>query len=408
METKRTSLPSSVGEFSVIERCRGCHAMSHAFESVLEMDPMPLAGQFCETSDGAEKAATFPLTWVFCHRCGLVQVAEDVSDRHLFESYNYASSTVPGLVRHFSSYAASLVDRFGSSGPISFLEIGCNDGVLLNQLPSSWRLTGVDPSDVAERAVRSNSSYDLQSAPFSMELVRERGWVEAWDLISGSNCLAHISDLRDIFAGVHLALKPQGWFWVEVHDLEALLNGSQWDTIYHEHKVEWSVEALKNCVELLGFELRLTERVPLHGGVLRCGFQKSSRTSRSSPKEARMPEGLQRLRLAYEQRRAVPAVDCLLKALEEGQSVAAYGASGRANVYLNQMPELTFSFIIDEAPLRVNRFIPVVGTPIVPPSRLVELQTSHCLVTAWNYRDDIVAKNKVYQGRWLSAFPVQE
>ena len=407
MESMRANLGDGLGEFSVIDRCRGCHAEGDSFEPVLEMEPMPLAGQFCDTQEEAGQAVKFPLTWLFCHKCGLVQVAEDVSDRHLFGTYNYASSTVPGLVRHFSSYAASLVDRFGENSSLNFLEIGCNDGVLLNQLPSFWRLAGVDPSDVAERAIGSEAAYELQSAPFSRDLVRSRDWIETWDVISGSNCLAHISDLRDVFEGVHLALKAKGWFWVEVHDLEALLKGSQWDTIYHEHKVEWSLESLKNCVETLGFELCVTERVPLHGGVLRCGFQKTSHPTSEGPAVVGKTEGLRRLRDAYLNRRTVPAVSRLLKALDEGQSLAAYGASGRANVYLNQMPELTFSFIVDEAPLRMNRFIPVRGTPIVSPERLVEQQPEHCLVTAWNYKKDIKAKNEAYQGHWLSAFPVE-
>lgn len=392
------------GRYRMIDRCRGCHAADGDFESILEMLPMPLAGLFCQTREEASRAPRFPLTWLQCRSCGLVQVGEDIADEHLFEEYNYASSSVPGLVRHFDEYARFLSDRYAGRD-IQLLEIGCNDGVLLNRLPATWQVQGVDPSDVASRAAANGARYDFVEAPFSTGLVEEEGWGEKFDIVTGSNCLAHISDLQEVFTGVAKALKPSGWFWVEVHDLAALLEGSQWDTIYHEHKVEWSVEALKTCVERIGFQLELVQRLPLHGGVIRCGFRRST-GNEANPKVERGSAGLGRLREAYKRRHDVPAVRTLLAAQDRGESICAYGASGRANVFLNQVPELEYAFVVDEAPLRVNRFIPVRGTPIVPRGLFLSEQPMHCLVTAWNYRTDIEVKNDAYQGQWLSAFPV--
>ncbi|MCS1408339.1 MAG: hypothetical protein M2R45_01514 [Verrucomicrobia subdivision 3 bacterium] len=370
------------------------------------MDPMPLAGLFCDSEEEAGEAPKFPLSWLCCHQCGLVQVGEDIDGQDLFAEYSYASSSVPGLVRHFDDYAAVLVDRYGASSSVRLLEVGCNDGALLNKLPKPWTLMGVDPSDVARNAGKAAANYDLVSAPFTPQLVEERGWVGRWDVVTGSNCLAHISDLREVFIGVSMALKSEGWFWVEVHDLDALLRGAQWDTIYHEHKVEWSRDSLCHCLGQLGFELRELECLPLHGGLLRCGFQKTESLPESGAVARSRWEALAGLRQAYESRGEVPAVVELLEAQKRGQTIGAYGASGRANVYLNQVPDLHFSFIVDEAPLRINRFIPGVGTPIVPQSRLVDESPDKVLVTAWNYCGDIMRKNAGYQGEWLTAFSV--
>jgi hypothetical protein len=60
--------------------------------------------------------------------------------------------------------------------------------------------------------------------------------------------------------------------------------------------------------------------------------------------------------------------------------------------------------MVDEAPLRVNKFIPRVATPIVPPSALEQKPARACLITAWTYRDDIVKKNPQHKGEWLTAF----
>ena len=395
--------------YTFIDKCRACHAPSNQLIPGLEMDPMPLAGQFCASREEAAHAVAMPLSWVLCEKCGLVQALEDVNDRMLFRKYNYASSTVGGLVRHFEAFASLLAEVYKEK-PVRFLEIGCNDGVLIRRLPKEWAKCGVDPSDVARlsHASDEDSSYRLVSEPFTESLVLGEQWQGKWDVISGSNCLAHISDIRDVFEGVALALRDGGEFWIEVHDLEALLAGFQWDTIYHEHKAEWSLEALTYCLGMLGFEKMSAHRIPMHGGALRCRFRKTGVVQSNDSKWDRYVKSIAALSTAYKQRHEQPAAVKLRQALEGGEHIVAYGAAGRANVYLNQLKDLSFKWIVDESPLRLGKFIPCVGTPIVDPDHLIQQQPSQCLVTAWNYRDDIVRKNPHYTGEWLTAFSFME
>lgn len=364
---------------------------------------MPLAGVFCKTSEEALAAPVFPLSWLLCSKCELVQVGEDISDSELFSHYNYSSSTVPGLVRHFVGYAEFLSARLTGMEKVSFLEIGCNDGVLLQKLPKAWRLVGVDPSDVAMRAA-AGVPYQLFNEPFAVDLVQKNKLEGSFDVISGSNCLAHISDLKGVFEAAALALRVGGEFWIEVHDLDALLRGFQWDTIYHEHKAEWSEQSLKQCLMPLGFSHVETFRTPMHGGALRIGFRKESKLNPIQLPSTQVEHELQKLQVAYNARYDTVVVRRLLEAKKRGKCIAAYGASGRANVYLNQLADLDFDYIVDEAPLRVNKFIPRVATPIVPPNWLTERPAEECLITAWNYRDDIIRKNPGHAGAWSTAF----
>ncbi len=337
---------------SYLEQCRGCHSGSDAWREVLRMDPMPLAGRFCRSAEEARVEPIYPLTWIECGRCGLVQVLEDLDDALLYGQYNYGSSTVAGLVQHFEAYAAFLAARFGG-GPVRLLEVGCNDGVLLSRLPRAWRLVGVDPSDVAR--LHRTDGYDLINLPFSDDLAGRIPGAGEFDVVTSSNSLAHISDLLDVFRGIHTVLRPGGEFIVEVHDLDATLRDGQWDTVYHEHKVEWSEDSLANCVLPLGFELLSVDRLPLHGGLLRVGFRKTVGHPIDRPMLRARPSFDQFVE-AYLGRRQTPVYRTIRAQLNDGATLSAYGAAGRANVYLNQLPELRVEYIVDDSPIRMSHW----------------------------------------------------
>jgi SAM-dependent methyltransferase len=192
--------------------CRACR--SDRLDEVFSMDPMPLAGAFAATAEDARAMTKYPLAWLLCHDCGLVNVAPDIPDELIYSTYSYAASTVPALVRHHAEFAKVLTDRYRE--PIRLLEIGGNDGVLLNQLPESWDMVNCDPSDVASRAFFAVASADTPAAyglvdePFQ---VGQRHFRDGeFDVVTSSNAFAHFSDIAGALDGVARVLRPGGEF----------------------------------------------------------------------------------------------------------------------------------------------------------------------------------------------------
>ena len=341
---------------------------------------MPLAGYFPKTRQEALAAPRYPLSWNYCSRCGLVNVAPDIPDAELYADYSYATGDVPGLVRHHAEFAAMLT----SYGWVrSVLDIGGNDGTLLRLLPARWFKVNVDPSDIAR--TRKDGDYTLINGPFGPALDIKG----QFDLIVSSNAFAHFTEIGAALDAVRAALTPDGVFIVEVHDLRATLLSGQWDTIYHEHKVEWSVASLRAAGAMHGLDLFYWTTHPLHGGLIRARFKKGhQRAAKQRPPDF---SGLQH---AYANRRAPD--------LPQGFNIA-YGAAGRATVYLNQVrPDL--DVVLDGSPRRAGRYIPGVGLPICPPDWLNALDPSAILITAWNHAADIKARHPDYRGEWVTAW----
>ena len=354
--------------------CRACG--SDRLVHVFGMDSMPLAGAFAATREEALAAERFPIDWHRCRDCGLVNVAPDIPDHLIYSDYSYRASDVPALVAHHKAFAAWLVDRFPDT--TSFLEIGGNDGVLLRELPESWGRINSDPSDVAQGS-------GFPALPAWPPPIGESA---AFDLITSSNAFAHFDRLGDGLAAVRSALRDGGHFVMEVHDLDATLATGQWDTVYHEHKAEWSLPALAAAGSIHGLRIIHHERLPLHGGLLRAVFAKDH-PRRPTPPPAPDFGPLAR---KYAERRPVGAT-------------AAYGAAARATVYLNQVRE-PVEFIADGSPRRHGRWVPGVGIPVVSPPEFDRMTTreDRVLVTAWPHAADIKRQHPDFPGSWVTAW----
>ena len=343
--------------------CKACDGPD--LSTVFAMEPLPLAGGFAASQAEALAATRYPLEWRACGRCGLVNVWPDIDPDLIYADYSYRASDVPAMVRHHGGLAAWLKARYT---PRLHIEIGGNDGVLTRQVP--WPTLNIDPSDVwVGPGV---------NAPFTYELATT---LPKADLVTSSNAFAHFAGIGDALRGVRHVLAPNGVFVMEVHDLGATLQDLTWDTIYHEHSVEWSARSLRIAGAMHGLHLTDIYRLPLHGGLLRAVFE-------PGPTERR-PSGTpwldySRLQRAYDTARP--------PALPPG--AIAYGAAARATVYLDHVHP-NVDFVVDGSPRRAGRFVPGVGLPIRPPEEMGDPPA--VLITAWTQADDIKAKHPDYR-----------
>ena len=354
-----------------------CRACGGTLEQVFGMAPMPLAGGFAATRAEALAATRYPLSWHWCTRCGLVNVAPDIDDAILYKTYRYAASQVPALVRHHQDYAAFLAREH--PGKVRLLEIGSNDGVLLRELPPEWTTIGVDPSDIESPGIR------RLREPFTSDIAARLG---TFDVVTSSNAFAHFTGIEDAIVGIGRVLAPGGTAYIEVHDLDATLASGQWDTVYHEHKVEWSIDSLTVAFARHGLRLAGYERLPLHGGLIRASFRKGKPLDIVPPARPDFAP----LQTAYNARRA--------PALPEG--AVAYGAAGRATVYLNQL-DVPVRYVVDGSRARAGRYVPGVGLRIATPAEFEADNPPAALITAWNHAPDIRARHPQYE-RWVTAW----
>jgi 2-polyprenyl-3-methyl-5-hydroxy-6-metoxy-1,4-benzoquinol methylase len=389
-----------------ISNCRVCK--SDDLESIFKLPDLPLVGDFKVDQNIVDPK--FPLDLLFCSGCKVLQVGYDISLKRLFTNYSFSSSTIQSLVEHFNKYANWLVGNFK---PMSVLEVGCNDGVLLDPLKKlGVKVFGVDMS-VNIGALAQEKNLDVKVLKFGLsELQNLKDWVGSVDLITASNAFPHNEDPGGFLSTARDLLTPEGFLVLEVMYAGSLKQNLQWDSVYHEHLHIHSLHSLKNLFQINGYSLIDAEIVDMHAGTLRVVAKPGDHKIRSRAMQILNKEDLlgintveSWLEFGTESHRIINKCHKTLSEFSKKGTIWAYGASGRASMWLNAANLHFIEKIVDSSYLRAGRFIPGVSTPIVLPKEFDYEKPRYVFITAWNYSDKIMSQHPKYDGKWIIPLP---
>mgnify|MGYP001165374643 FL=1 len=387
--------------------CGSCGG--HSFETILNLGDVPLAGYF-PNKDELKTQSKYPLSLLVCNDCKLVQTDSVINPKLLFEDYRYLSSV--GLSNHFEGVADLLNEKYDVRDK-NILEIGCNDGVLLEPLQKLGAIVeGVDPAINVVKLAK-NKGLQVYNDFFDETTFGDDEFKSKYDLVISNNTFAHIIDVQSVIRGIHHVLKPSGDFIFEVHYLKSLIDGKQWDNVYHEHIFYYSITALRNMFMKHGMTIVDFEEIPIHSGSIRVTVR--NRNTYESQKvldrielESKTIGNVSHLKKYGEDvKKHISEFNETIEKLSRKYTIAGYGASGRANMFCNltNINKDVVKFIVDESPERCGRYIANTEIPIVSPSALKDSYVDLIIIFAWNYSKMIMDKTTLDFCRYLVAFP---
>ncbi len=346
----------------------------------------------------------YPLHAFVCENCFLVQLEEYVSPDHIFTEYAYFSSYAESWLKHCRQYTAQMVGRFGLNAQSLVVEIASNDGYLLQYfVKKRIPVLGIEPAaNVAKAAVEKGvpTLVKFFGKQVATELASEG---RTADLLAGNNVLAQVPDLCDFVAGMKVLLKPCGVITMEFPHLLQLMEGNQFDTIYHEHFSYFSFLAAEKIFAAHGITLFDVEELPTHGGSLRIFGRHAEDSSKPvSPRVAEMRAKEEAYGLSLldcyrsfgekVKKSKRELLQCLIRAKAAGKSIVGYGAPGKGNTLLNYcgIGRDFLDYTVDRNPYKHGRFTPGTHVPIYPPEKIRETRPDYLLILPWNLRNEIM------------------
>lgn len=402
-------------------RIAACRACGGAFGPVFcDLGLQPLANAYLAPAQAAAPEPRFPLRCVVCRDCRLVQLDHVVDARAIFSDYAYFSSASAFWLAHAARFARGMTARLGLGRDSLVVEIASNDGYLLrNFVAAAIPCLGIEPAAnvaAAARAAGVPTETRFFGEACARELVARRGHA---DLVIANNVLAHVPAANDFAAGLALLAGPRGVVSIEAPHLLRLVDGVQFDTIYHEHYAYWSLAAMEALLARHGLRVFDVERLATHGGSLRVLAAAADRGGGES-------EGLRAVR-AEEAARGIGAdafyrgfgarvaatlagfrawLDGLRAA---GRRIAAWGAAAKGNTFLNAagVTAAEILAVADRSPAKQGRLLPGSRIPVVTPEALLAMRFEELLLLPWNIAPELAEQARAggFGGRIWTAVP---
>jgi SAM-dependent methyltransferase len=383
--------------------CRLCLAPLH--ETFVDLGMSPPCESYLSADQLDSSEVFHPLHVRICAQCLLVQLPAYIPAEDIFTDYAYFSSFSDSWVAHAERFVAQAVERL-DLGPQSFVvEVASNDGYLLQHtLARGIRSLGIEPArNIAEVAVANGIPTEVM---FLGERVGEKVAAEHGraDLVVANNVFAHVPDIVDFAKGLRALVADDGHVSIEIPHLLRLMEGNQYDTIYHEHYSYLSLLTTQRVLAAAGLRVVDVEELPSHGGSLRTW---------STPAEAATTESRAVARVLEDERRAgldtleghkgfatkVAAVrndlvSFLIERSRAGERVVAYGAPGKGNTLLNHcgIRSDLVSFAVDRNHHKHGRYLPGTHIPIRPVEELEAARPDYVLILPWNLRREIAGQ----------------
>ena len=381
--------------------CRFCGAaLRHTFT---DLGMSPPCESFLPADQLNQMEAFYPLHVFVCEHCFLVQLQEYISPEHIFTEYAYFSSYSDSWLAHAKAYTELMVKRFRLGEGSLAVELASNDGYLLQYfMEQGVPVLGIEPAaNVAREATRKGIPTLVRFFGREMAAEMVSDGTRA-DLIVGNNVLAQVPDICSFVEGMKTLLIPQGVITLEFPHLMRLMEGNQFDTIYHEHFSYFSFLTTMKILARFGLAVFDVEELATHGGSLRVYARHAE--DLSQPVTDRVREladreeraGFTRLETYFsfdervkETKRKILAF--LIEAKQAGKSIAGYGAPGKGNTLLNYCAIRTdfLDYTVDRNPYKHGKFLPGTRIPIFPPEKIRETRPDYVLILPWNLKNEI-------------------
>ena len=396
--------------------CRYCG--SEKLTMYLSLGDQPPSNSFILPSQIASEQY-YPLDVYLCQNCYLSQLIDVVPGEAIFDDYLYLSSSSKALKEHYAELAQTLTKKFSLKPNDVVVDIGCNDGVLLDGYDSKLTRVGVEPSSAAKFAIE--AGFEVVKAFFGAEtakkIVKDYGTAK---VVTATNVFAHVDDIASFVEGLPILLAGDGVFIIEAPYLIDMIDQGFFDTIYHEHLCYLSLTPMVTFLQRFDLEIFDVERVPFgaSGPAIRVFIRKKNNNPISKSVTQMLTDeekwGIDKLSTYKGYAKKVEKVKrdvwkLINKIKATGARLGGYGAPAKGSTLLNYfgLTEHDIEFIAETNQEKLGHLTPGSHIPIISEEEFLRQMPEYALLLTWNYLDFFLQKSEYIKkgGKFLVPLP---
>jgi SAM-dependent methyltransferase len=231
-----------------------CLVCNSSLQVAIELKALPLTGLYSEHFDPqVQKKLVHDQQLMVCPNCSHVQIGHLEFSKELYDlSYTYRTSASTTSRNGVNFFCNTLTKEYKRNPEKKCLEIGCNDGYLLNLLSKDFKsLVGID------------ALWENQTFPYSIEknckiyggFFESMNFDTKFDLIVSRHTIEHVSNLQSFFSSLRGLAHSETVFAFEFPGFEFLLDHQRFDQVFHQHINYFTLPSFKTLLRKHGFEL---------------------------------------------------------------------------------------------------------------------------------------------------------
>ena len=402
----------------ILKYCRICS--SNKLIKYLDLGKQPFSNSFLKYKD-IKKEKKFPLETVLCKNCGLSQLSIIPNTQFIFSKYDYLSSSSKALSEHYRKMISKILIRYKISPKNTVMDIGCNDGILLQHYPKEFnKLAGFEPSDASKyikdkRIKLFNNFFNYKT---SKTYLKKN---EKPKVITITNVLAQIDNLNQFTKGLKNITNKESVIVIEFPYLLYMINEGVFDVIYHEHLSYFSLTPLKFLFNKFDIKIFDFEKINFgaSGPALRLYLSKkdSIYKTRTRVKNQILLEkkwGVKNIKKYFNFKKIVDRKISEIKKIVftkylEGYNIGCFTASSKGNTLLNSLNlnNSIISYVSENNIKKIGKYTPGTHIKIVSDKNFIKNKIDYALLLSWNYKKFFLKKSQFIKkgGKFIIPLP---
>lgn len=344
--------------------------------------------------------------------CGLVQLSNSVDSDVLYSRYGYRSSTNETMRKHLSTIVddvLTLKSQYHSpdSSRQSILDIGCNDGYLLKQIPREYRKYGIDPCDVGNTITGLENFTFINDIYPSVKLERI-----TFDIITMVACFYDLDNPVMVAKELRRSLKGDGLLIVEVSYWPDKMAQNAIDEVCHEHVCFYNYQNLEFIFAKAGLKVVNVKKNTINGSSIQLWltpqandcydndvFKKNILNIKFEEFNLRLDSSTEYTKFVGRIIHNKLDIERLFQSIrEERKTVHLYGASTKGNVLLQflGLDNSNIQYAAERSPAKYG------GTTLGTNIEMISEQDSRAkkpdyyFVPIWSFKDEIIKREADY------------
>jgi len=352
----------------------------------------------------------------FCEKCFTVHQLKQVNKKILFpKNYHYRAKFTQDVIDGMKD----LANKIGKL-PIKkklVLDIGCNDGSLLNEFKKNFFKTiGVEPTNAAKEAQNNHEIINDYFSNSVAKKIKKKYGIPS--VIVFTNVFAHISNLNELLKNLKILFAKETIIVIENHYLGSVIKNFQFDTFYHEHPRTYSLKSFKFISKKLGGKIFKVEYPKRYSGNIRVYIKKNDNhlikeNKINYNKENSFIKSIKNFQIKIDKWKVFKKNEIIELKKKYG---VLYGKAfpGRASIIINLLNlDQKFFKATFEKPgsLKIGHYIPGTRIKIISEKLLKNIKNKNILINfAWHIEKEIKAylKKKGYKFKIINIFNINE